>query len=200
MKSLLHTLSFVVRYASTRLSVGAYGKSDAAILSYQLQIDTFTPQIAKTYVFNSALSAVKERFAQLHTKPSSSDVVSNSGSPAPRGLAFEVMVLCCALKPALAWHAEEVVAQGRERTGGQGYLACNYFGDLIAFAHAGLTAEGDSRVLWMKVSKELLAEERVKETGLLKPTVTDDLIGALKISSLGKKLERVLGEKQCFFY
>lgn len=33
----------------------------------------------------------------------------------------------------------------RERCGGQGYLSCNRFGELIGFAHAGMTAEGDNR-------------------------------------------------------
>jgi hypothetical protein len=34
---------------------------------------------------------------------------------------------------------------GRERCGGQGYLSVNRFGELIGFAHAGMTAEGDNR-------------------------------------------------------
>lgn len=33
----------------------------------------------------------------------------------------------------------------RERCGGQGYLSVNRFGELIGFAHAGMTAEGDNR-------------------------------------------------------
>lgn len=45
----------------------------------------------------------------------------------------------------------------RERCGGQGYLSCNRFGSLIGFAHAGITAEGDNRVLFQKAAKELLA-------------------------------------------
>jgi hypothetical protein len=45
----------------------------------------------------------------------------------------------------------------RERCGGQGYLSCNRFGSLIGFSHAGITAEGDNRVLFQKAAKELLA-------------------------------------------
>ena len=42
-----------------------------------------------------------------------------------------------------------------ERCGGQGYLAVNQFGEAIGGAHAGITAEGDNRVLWQKVTKEV---------------------------------------------
>eukprot|EP01083_Nonionella_stella_P007397 21386_1 len=50
----------------------------------------------------------------------------------------EVWVLCC------AWHSE--------RCGEQGYLS-----ECLGFAHAGITAEGDNRVLYQKVAKELLS-------------------------------------------
>ena len=45
----------------------------------------------------------------------------------------------------------------RERTGGQGYLGANLYGEAIAGAHAGMTAEGDNRVLMIKVVKDLLS-------------------------------------------
>lgn len=51
---------------------------------------------------------------------------------------------------------QETATTCRERCGGQGYLSCNRFGSLIGFAHAGMTAEGDNRVLLQKVAKELL--------------------------------------------
>lgn len=44
--------------------------------------------------------------------------------------------------------------------GGQGYLSVNRFGQLIGFAHAGVTAEGDNRVLFQKVAKELSTAAR----------------------------------------
>lgn len=49
----------------------------------------------------------------------------------------------------------------RERCGGQGYLSCNRFGSLIGFSHAGITAEGDNRVLFQKAAKELMASAHV---------------------------------------
>jgi hypothetical protein len=39
----------------------------------------------------------------------------------------------------------------------QGYLSVNRLGPAIQFAHAGLTAEGDNRVLMQKVTKEVMA-------------------------------------------
>ena len=69
---------------------------------------------------------------------------------------MEVLLLCCAFKPLVAWHAERCASVGRERCGGQGYLACNGFAAAIAGAHSGITAEGDGIVLWQKVAKELL--------------------------------------------
>ncbi len=42
----------------------------------------------------------------------------------------------------------------RERCGGMGYLALSKFSDYIALAHAGVTAEGDNRVLMTKIVKD----------------------------------------------
>lgn len=44
----------------------------------------------------------------------------------------------------------------RERCGGQGFLAANTFGEAIAGGHAANTAEGDNRVLMIKVVKDML--------------------------------------------
>ena len=52
---------------------------------------------------------------------------------------------------------QETATICRERCGGQGYLSVNRFGQIIGFAHAGITAEGDNRVLMQKVAKEYTA-------------------------------------------
>ena len=44
------------------------------------------------------------------------------------------------------------------------FLAANRFGEAIVGAHAGITAEGDNRVIQQKVAKELLSKINKKET------------------------------------
>lgn len=57
----------------------------------------------------------------------------------------------------MGWHGERTVSILRERSGGQGFLAANFFAEFIASAHAGITAEGDNKVLMIKVVKDLLS-------------------------------------------
>ena len=66
------------------------------------------------------------------------------------------MSLCSIDKTLNGWNAERVASICRERCGGQGFLSVNKFGDYLSLAHSALTAEGDNRVLMVKIVKDMI--------------------------------------------
>lgn len=74
----------------------------------------------------------------------------------PKGYENELLSICCVVKTMMGWNCERVVSVCRERCGGMGYLAVNKFAAYLACAHASITAEGDNRVLMVKVCKDLM--------------------------------------------
>jgi acyl-CoA oxidase len=142
------SLDTAIRYASSRLAVGKNKVSDTPIMNYQLQKRAILPLLAKTYAYNIGLNLAKDKFAELSFDP---------------GLHMEVLLLCCVMKTQISWHSERTAATCRERCGGQGFLAANRLGEGIVGGHAGITAEGDNRVLMQKIAKEVLTKADRKQ-------------------------------------
>ena len=166
------TLDATIRYANTRKGVGEKGFSDMPIMNYQLQKNELVPLIAKTYAYNFFLNYVQDRYQNQTEKDHD-----------------EIVRLACITKPLISWHAENTATVCRERCGGQGFLAANRFGEAISGAHAGITAEGDNKVMQQKVAKELLSF--VEKNDVIKYKIKE------KIPNTIKKFNIVFNHK-CF--
>lgn len=157
--------SLIDSNAHTRKAVGKDGYSNNPIINYQLQMNEIIPLIATTYVYNILLNYIQDRYENQSENDTK-----------------EVVRLCCIIKPLITWHSENTASKCRERCGGQGFLAANRFGEAINGSHAGITAEGDNRVILQKVSKELL--EEVSKTVLIK----EKMLKVLKPNIFAKKV------------
>ena len=145
-------MAIALRYSATRLTAGPSGKSDYPILGYQLQQHALIPLLAKTYVYDIALKQIQAMYAKFTVPDRDVYTVSHR----------EIVMMCCAIKAITGWHINTAATIGRERCGGQGYLASNRFGPAIAGSHSSMTAEGDNSVLMMKVTMENLADMAAK--------------------------------------
>ena len=132
-------LTMAFKFAESRLTVGRTGKSDMPIARYQLLQNAYMPLLARQYILHFGLQYARDRWAKVTDQDQA-----------------EVLRFCCVIKPLVTWNCERIGSICRERSGGQGYLACNRFASMVGFAHAGMTAEGDNAVLMQKVTKELL--------------------------------------------
>mmetsp|Transcript_757 Transcript_757/g.1721 ORF Transcript_757/g.1721 Transcript_757/m.1721 type:complete len:603 (+) Transcript_757:222-2030(+) len=156
-----------VLYGASRMGLGASGKSDTPILDYQLyQIRVF-PLVARFFAVAFFHNYCKRRYATRY--------LENRDADHP-----EVVVLCSAVKPMAAWLADTVTNTCREVVGGVGFLQANGF---TMGAHAGITAEGDARVLCMKLVKELMALVQSKTVSVT--TSAGDLVTSLQTPAVG---------------
>lgn len=128
-----------IKYSKQRKGVSPNGKSETPIFDYQLQKNALIPLIARGLGLNMLHNFAKTVFAN------------------PKGYEEDLLSICCIDKTLIGWHTERSITNMRERSGGQGFLAANYYGELLASCHAAMTAEGDNRVLMVKVMKDLLS-------------------------------------------
>lgn len=145
-------LYIAIKYAMQRLAVGPKGESDTPIFAFQLQKNSLIPLLARSI-----------SLGLFHVK--CKNVYQN-----PKGYEREVLSLCCMDKTLNGWNLERVSSICRERCGGQGYLSVNKFGDYMAIAHAAVTAEGDNRVLMVKVCKDM--KTNIEKFGQQLPAMT----------------------------
>lgn len=89
----------------------------------------------------------------------------------PKGLEHELLSICCITKTMCGWNLVKVASVCRERCGGMGYLAVAKFHDYLAVAHAGITAEGDNRVLMTKIVKDYQTNVSSKLFKVPEPTL-----------------------------
>ena len=160
-----------IKYSQQRMGVSANGLSETPIFDYQLQQNALIPIVSRTLGLNMLHNYAKSLFANQ------------------KGHEQEILIVCCVDKVMMGWHAERSISIMRERTGGQGYLGANMFGEAIASTHAGITAEGDNKVLMVKVVKDLLAihlknHEYFYHDEFLKITHASDLYEMKTIATL----------------
>jgi acyl-CoA oxidase len=156
-------LATTLLYSASRLTIGDNGQSNYPILGYQLQQNAIMPLIASQVSLNVALNHVKDRYSGIH----------------PNLDHQELVIFCCIIKPLVTWHCNESANICRERCGGQGYLSVNRVAEGIPGAHAGMTAEGDNRVLVQKACKELLEKLKKREykfPGNIKSNKSNDIL------------------------
>jgi acyl-CoA oxidase len=180
MSATKQALALAVKYSYSRLSVGPNGKSTFPIMNYQLQQNTLIPLMSRTMVLNVAHNFVKEEWAAasgFKTKPKN-----------PQH-ARDIVIMCCMIKPLCTWNSLHTINTCRERCGGQGYQSCNRFGQLLGFAHAGVTAEGDNRVLMQKVAKEYLSSMSESNNS---STLDHTVPATMKNTLLGSVYEKLI--------
>jgi acyl-CoA oxidase len=128
-------LLIAYRYAAQRLAVGAKGKSDTPIFSYQLNQNALVPSLAWFIALEFGVQYANQLF--LEDAPLLNTFV-------------------CILKSLTARTVHSCLRTARERMGGAGYLAVNRIANLLAASDTVLTAEGDTSVLLIKVATDLL--------------------------------------------
>ena len=135
-------LVIAVRYAAERRQFGPAGGPEMPVLDYLALQRELLPRLARTYAAAFAVRDLVRRHADTDTDQR------------------ELEVRAAALKAAASRHALDTLQACREACGGQGYLAENRFGRLMADTDVFATFEGANPVLLQLAAKGLLSRYR----------------------------------------
>lgn len=135
-------LTIAIRYAAGRRQFGPAGGPEVPILDHLALQRELLPRLAATYALGFAIRDLTRRYGDSGTEPR------------------ELEVMAAALKAVASRHALETLQACREACGGQGYLAENRFGRLMADTDVFVTFEGANPVLLQLVAKGLLSRYR----------------------------------------
>ncbi|MDE2982553.1 MAG: acyl-CoA dehydrogenase family protein [Gemmatimonadota bacterium] len=135
-------LTIAIRYAAGRHQFGPAGGPEVPILDHLALQRELLPRLATTYALGFAIRDLTRRYGDSGTDPR------------------ELEVMAAALKAVASRHALDTLQACREACGGQGYLAENQFGRLMADTDVFVTFEGANPVLLQLVAKGLLSRYR----------------------------------------
>ncbi|MCY3678081.1 MAG: acyl-CoA dehydrogenase family protein [Gemmatimonadetes bacterium] len=135
-------LTIAIRYAAGRRQFGPAGGPEVPILDHLALQRELLPRLATTYALGFAVRDLTRRYGDSGTDPR------------------EIEVMAAALKAVASRHALDTLQVCREACGGQGYLAENQFGRLMADTDVFVTFEGANPVLLQLVAKGLLSRYR----------------------------------------
>lgn len=132
-------LTIAVRYTASRRQFGPAGGSEVPVLTYLSVQRALLPRLARCYATGFAVRALIRRMGD------------------PTADRRRVEVQAAALKATASGDAVDILQACREACGGQGYLAENQFGKLMADTDVFTTFEGANPVLLQLVAKSLLS-------------------------------------------
>jgi Acyl-CoA dehydrogenase, C-terminal domain len=133
-------VTIAIRYALQRPQFG-----DRCIMTYVTHQLRLLPALADAYGLHLALG---------HLKSFAFSDAAVGTSEAAKSKAVHVMV--SGLKAAATWLKVEGLQHCRECCGGQGFLAINKIGPMIADTNVDVTFEGDNTVMMQQVAKSLV--------------------------------------------
>ncbi|CAL8074759.1 unnamed protein product [Calicophoron daubneyi] len=135
------SLAIALAYSAAHLTIGPTGKLDTPIWDHRLQQQSLLPLLARTYAVHFALSHLKDEWTRV-LKCASEEKSWTS-----------VYLMSSVLKSIASWDLVNTANICRERTGVEGYLACNRFGSYLGLGHAAITSMGANAPLMQRACK-----------------------------------------------